>query len=90
MEPHGPGNPSPVFLASDVIVKQSREVGVSHLKLVLEQGGARLAAIGFGMADFPAAIGDHLDVLFRPMINHWNGTTSVELRLADLRTHRPG
>ena len=89
MEPHGPGNPSPTFLAVDVIVKQCREVGGSHLKLMLEQDGTRLGAIGFGMAEFPAKVGDHLDVLFRPMINHWNGTTSVELRLADLRTHRP-
>ena len=47
-----------------------------------------LSAIGFGMIDRQVEVGDRLDLLHSPMINHWNGTDSVELRLRDLRPHR--
>jgi single-stranded-DNA-specific exonuclease len=89
LEPYGMGNPEPVFLARAVRVRDRRVVGETHLKLLLEQDGRSLPAIGFGMADSTVAAGDHLDVLFSPMQNEWNGNTTTELRLRDLRTHKP-
>ena len=88
LEPHGPANREPVFFADDVQVRSCRLVGGSHLRLALEQDGRMLSAIGFGMIDRQVEAGDRLDLLHSPMINHWNGTDSVELRLRDLRPHR--
>jgi single-stranded-DNA-specific exonuclease len=89
MEPFGTGNPEPLFLARDVRVRDRRIVGEHHLKLVLEQEGRSLPAIGFGMADLSVAAGDRLDVVFGVLTNEWNGNLSTELRLRDLRPHAP-
>jgi len=85
LEPHGPGNPEPVFLARAVTVVSHRIVGENHLKLYLRQGQRALSAIGFGMADTPIEAGTTLDILFSPERNEWNGNTSIQLRLRDLR-----
>lgn len=85
LEPFGTGNPDPLFLSRQVRVRERRIVGEQHLKLVLEQGGRVVQAIGFGMADLAVASGDYLDVLYGVMANEWNGNVSAELRLKDLR-----
>jgi single-stranded-DNA-specific exonuclease len=51
LEPHGPGNPEPVFLARDVRVVSARSVGDPsrpHLRLRLSQDGRTVPAIAFG------------------------------------------
>ncbi|MGD0949156.1 MAG: single-stranded-DNA-specific exonuclease RecJ [Candidatus Binatia bacterium] len=85
LEPHGPGNPEPVFLTRGAIVVSRRIVGENHLKLYLRSGDRALSAIGFGMADLPVEDGAVLDILFSPELNEWNGSTSLQLRLRDLR-----
>jgi len=85
LEPHGPSNPEPVFLARHVSVVSRRIVGENHLKLYLRQGNRALPAIGFGLADVPVGEGSTLDILFSPEHNEWNGNTSIQLRLRDLR-----
>jgi len=85
LEPYGPGNPEPVFLARGVTVVSHRIVGEKHLKLYLRQEQRALSAIGFGMADTPLEAGTTLDILFSPERNDWNGNTSIQLRVRDLR-----
>lgn len=85
LEPYGIGNPQPLFMARQVGVRGSRVVGESHLKLLLEQQGRTLPAIGFGMADQPVEPGQRLDVLFSPIVSTWQGSTTIELRLVDFR-----
>lgn len=85
LEPFGTGNPEPLFLSRGVRVRDRRTVGEHHLKLVLEQDGRSLQAIGFGMAEMSVATGDTVDVLYGVMANEWNGNTFAELRLRDLR-----
>jgi single-stranded-DNA-specific exonuclease len=85
LEPHGAGNPEGVFLARNVSVVSRRTVGSGHLKLYLRQGNRALSAIGFGMADAAITDGATLDVLFTPEHNEWNGNSTIELRLRDLR-----
>lgn len=87
LEPHGAGNPQPVFLARDVTLLSKRTVAENHLKLFLRQGNRALAAIAFGMAQAPVEAGARLDILFSPERNEWNGNSSIELRIADLRPH---
>ena len=85
LEPYGAANPEPLFLARDVVVRSSRVVGGSHLKLYVESGGARMSAIGFGMGDRAVGPGDHIDVLYRPRISEWGGERSIEIEVRDLR-----
>lgn len=85
LEPHGAGNPEPVFLARRVSVLSRRVVGERHLKLSLRQGKRVLPVIGFGMAEHPVEEGGDVDILFSPEHNEWNGQTAIQLRLRDLR-----
>jgi single-stranded-DNA-specific exonuclease len=85
LEPHGPGNPEPVFLTRGVTVISHRIVGEDHLKLYLRHGDRPLSAIGFGMAALALEDGAALDILFSPELNEWNGSTSLQLRLRDVR-----
>lgn len=85
LEPHGPGNPEPVFLARNVTVLDRRIVGDNHLKLYLRQAGRALPAIGFRMAERDLPDAGSIDILFSPDVNEWNGASSLQLRLRDLR-----
>ena len=85
LEPHGPSNAEPVFLGRGVTVVSRRCVGEHHLKLYLRQGNRAFPAIGFGMAEAPIDDGSCLDILFSPEHNEWNGSTSIQLRLRDIR-----
>jgi len=87
LEPHGAGNPQPTFLATDVTVLSKRIVGENHLKLFLRQGNRALSAIAFGRADATVESGSRLDVLFLPQRNEWNGSSSIQLLIADFRPH---
>ena len=89
LEPHGPGNPEPVFFVRNVVVQSRRAVGERHLKLYLRQGTRALPAIGFGMADAPIEPGDSLDILCAIEHDQWNGTRVLQLRLRDYRAARP-
>jgi single-stranded-DNA-specific exonuclease len=87
--PFGVGNPTPVFLIRRAEVEGvPRVVGSGHLKLALSDGARRLEAIGFGMGERigeanPAA--GPIDVVFKLEENVWNGRTTVQARLVDLR-----
>jgi single-stranded-DNA-specific exonuclease len=87
--PFGMGNATPVFAARGVrVVGSPRVVGQSHLKLVLGGGGATLDAIGFGMGERASEPGfgrGPLDAAFKLEENHYNGRTTIQARLVDLR-----
>jgi single-stranded-DNA-specific exonuclease len=87
--PFGLGNPQPVFAARGVDVDGvPREVGSGHAKLMLAQDGARLPAIGFGMAERLRAIDvsrTRIDVAFQLQEDRWNGRSQLQARIVDLR-----
>jgi single-stranded-DNA-specific exonuclease len=88
--PFGLGNPQPVFVVRGATVDgYPREVGAGqHIKLVLVQGGARLPAIGFRMADRFRTIDvgrSRLDVAFQLQEDEWNGRSQLQARLVDLK-----
>ncbi|MEO1449341.1 MAG: single-stranded-DNA-specific exonuclease RecJ [Bacteroidota bacterium] len=91
MEPFGPSNRRPVFLTEGVKVRHQRVMKEKHLKLVLEQDGLLLEAIGFGLAEKWGKIGQEwLDIAFQPVFNTWNDKTTVNLRLKDFRPAHEG
>ncbi len=94
LEPHGQGNPEPVFLAREVRVLSSRVVGRDsgpgkggHLKLFLvpSEGGKPFEAIWFGRGNEEISFRDRLDVLYTPQLHTWNGTARMQLRLRDIK-----
>jgi single-stranded-DNA-specific exonuclease len=86
--PFGMGNPTPLLAARRVRATTLRRVGSQHLKMTLADGPTRLPAIGFGMGDRLGELQREdrpLDVAFRLEENTWNGRTSLQARLVELR-----
>ena len=88
LEPCGQGNPSPVFGVRGVRFLNRSVVGTGHLKGVLDDGTAKLSAIGFQWADRVPWLGDGLvDAAFRIECNEWNGGSTLQARLCALSPH---
>jgi single-stranded-DNA-specific exonuclease len=88
LEPTGYGNPDAVFVTRDVKVRSARTVGAEgrHLKLSLEDSrGAAYDSIGFRLGDLQASLPPRLDVMFTLEANEWNGRTSLQLNLKDVK-----
>lgn len=89
MEPFGPGNMRPHFLARNVIdTGYSKIVKEQHLRVVVRQDDITFTGIGFFMADkYPLLqSGNAVDMVFSLDENEWNGTTSLQLKLVDIRS----
>ena len=88
MEPFGPENMRPVFIARKVYdTGFSKIVKEQHIRFVLKQNNNTLTGIGFTMADkFPLLQKNQpLDIVFTIDENVWNGETSLQLKMIDLR-----
>ena len=92
MAPFGQGNPEPRLGARGLQVVSSRIVGNSHLKLRLRQGqGKIMDAIAFNKGSLlgrQVRDGAHLAAVFTPRVNAWNGSSTVELDIRDIKTER--
>ena len=93
-QPFGPGNSNPVFLTENVYdAGNGRKVGAGgvHLKLDVIQENLpyrQLAAIGFNMADAyyeHIKAGNPFDVCYSIVENFYRGSSTVQLRLKDIR-----
>ncbi len=90
LEPFGAENPAP-RLATDwlEVVGQPRPVGAggAHLQVTLGDGRQSCKAIAFGQAKQRDALLDHrrCRVAFRPILNEWQGRTSVEMQVLDFQ-----
>jgi single-stranded-DNA-specific exonuclease len=88
LEPTGYGNPDAVFVSRNVKVKSSRTVGAEgrHLKLTLEdERGSAFDSIGFRMGPLKATLPARLDILYHFEANEYNGRTSLQLNLKDVK-----
>jgi len=91
LQPAGYGNPEPVFITRGVKVKSKRAVGAEgkHLKLTLTDGRFTLDAIGFRIGDRFGNLLENLppvlDVLYTFEANEFNGRTSLQLNLKDIK-----
>ena len=87
-EPTGYGNPEALFVSRDVKVKSSRTVGADgkHLKLTLEDDRRfTVDSIGFRMGELQATLPPRVDVMYTLEPNEYNGRTSLQLNLKDVR-----
>ncbi|HEY4107505.1 single-stranded-DNA-specific exonuclease RecJ [Puia sp.] len=86
MQPFGPGNPQPVFVARRLTDKGSRIVKEQHIRFCLQQGIHQADGIGFGLASKFALLqaGTPVDVVFTLEENEWNNIKSLQLKVIDL------
>jgi single-stranded-DNA-specific exonuclease RecJ len=92
LEPYGEGNDPPLFVTRGLKITEAKSVGKEgrHLRLVVEAEGAKKVALAFGMGSVAAElIGRRVDLAFTPVLEVYNGTEAVELRVADLRPEPP-
>ena len=88
MEPFGPENLRPVFVAKKVWnTGYSKIVKEEHIKFSLKQNNTVLIGIGFKMADkfHLLQMNKPVDVAFKIDENEWNGNKTLQLRVIDLR-----
>jgi single-stranded-DNA-specific exonuclease len=88
MEPFGPENMRPVFIASQVTDSgYSKIVKEKHIRFVLSQQNITLTGIAFNLADKFELVATNkpLDILFTLDENEWNGNTSLQLKIIDFR-----
>ena len=90
MGPFGPQNMKPVFTTTSVRDNgYGKTVGSdkTHLKLNIIYGADQKTynAIGFGMGDKMKFIENDFDIAYSLDENEWNGNTSIQLLLKDLK-----
>jgi len=90
MKPFGVGNPEPVFMTADAQVCE-RKVFASGVRYRLRQADRVVGGVIFGVGeDYPGRPGEMIDVAYRLAENEWNGMTTVELKIADVRISENG
>ncbi len=91
--PFGPQNLNPVFVSRNVVdTGYSKAVGETgdHLKLYVQQlnrPGVRFGGIGFGLGHFYKEMANKkpFDMVYCLEENHWQGQTSIQLQVLDIR-----
>ena len=90
-EPFGPQNMTPIFLSKNVKdTGYAQKLGADgeHLKLFVRQNNSEgMAAIGFGMGNKMELTTNKkpFEAVYCIDENEWNGKTSVQLRLKDIK-----
>lgn len=88
LEPCGEGNPSPLFAVLSAKIQRVFSLSEGkHTKIEFLYGDLPVTGLLFGQKtdEFPYRPGDTADMLVSPEINTYNGKTSVNVRIADIR-----
>jgi single-stranded-DNA-specific exonuclease len=92
LEPHGLGNPQPVFASVGLEVSEPPELmgdSGDHLSFRVTQGGVERRVVGFGMGNEISTLdqisSDQLALAYKPVVNEWRGRRSIELHLVDIQ-----
>lgn len=90
--PFGQGNPEPVFLLDELVIRNVRFVGAGekHLKITFlppDGSGKNIDGIAFSLGGrFPdLKEGDRVSVVFQLSENTWNGASSLQLKIMDMK-----
>jgi single-stranded-DNA-specific exonuclease len=88
MEPFGPENMRPVFVAKNVQdTGYSKIVKEQHIRFVVKQDKFSFTGIGFNLASKFKLLKKPVDIVFTLDENEWNGNVSLQLKVIDLRSH---
>ena len=86
MEPFGPENMRPVFIAKNV-----QDMGYSkiakelHIRFAVKQANISFTGIGFNLAEKFPLLQKPVDLVFTLDENEWNGNSSLQLKVIDVR-----
>ena len=87
MEPFGPENMRPTFIAKNVMdTGYSKIVKELHIRFVVKQDKFSFTGIGFNLAEKFDLLKKPFDLVFTLDENEWNGNTSLQLKVVDLRS----
>ena len=90
-EPFGPGNRKPIFLSEHLSLKGGlNKIGKNkeHLKLsVSQESDKTFSAIGFWLSEKATSISSNstFSMLYTIDENTWNGITSIQLKIKDIK-----
>ncbi|PLR78031.1 single-stranded-DNA-specific exonuclease RecJ [Bacillus sp. V3-13] len=88
LAPYGTDNPKPKVLVENAAISSMRKIGSNqdHLKMTLEDNGAELDGIGFGLGHLYEHISPatKLSVIGELSINEWNNIRKPQIFLHDL------
>lgn len=88
LEPFGEGNKKLLILYKNLKINSIRTLSEGkHLKLLVEDDGICINAMGFNMGDLASQykIGDKVDIVGNIEVNSYNGKDSIQLVIVDLR-----
>jgi single-stranded-DNA-specific exonuclease len=88
LQPTGYGNPEAAFVTRNVRVTHSRAVGSEgrHLKLIVTDGNVTFDAIGFRLGHLQPDLPLKVDLLYTFESNEYNGRSSLQLNLRDVKS----
>ena len=88
MEPFGPDNMRPVFIAKGVMdTGYSKLVKEAHISFNVTQGNNSVRGIGYNMPEHIHIVksGQPFDILFQLQLNEWQGNQSVQMQIIDVK-----
>ena len=88
MEPFGPENMRPIFIAKGVYdTGYTKLVKEQHISFSVTQGKSNVRGIGYNMPEHLNIVksGKPFDVVFQLQLNEWQGTQSVQMQVIDVK-----
>ena len=87
IEPTGQENPDVVFISRNVTVLNRRRVGADkrHLSLTVSDNGKTYRAIAFKLGHMNDLIKNKIDIMYSVKANYYNGQTSTQLHIQDIK-----
>lgn len=88
LSPYGFANSRPLLCSRNLKLKSEPVVfGKNHLKMWVTDGKANCEVIGFRKGELYSLVstGENFDIAYRPSINNWQGMSSIQLEIEDLR-----
>jgi single-stranded-DNA-specific exonuclease len=90
-EPFGPDNEPPVYASLGVeVVGYPRRVGKNHLKMSVRSGRKTMDAVAWGrsadIVNLEVGVKNHIDICYTLDRRTYQGRTSLQLTLRDIRT----
>lgn len=89
LEPFGEGNKSPLFTVEKLILNNHRTMGQknNHLKIFCEnKDGKPFECVYWNHSELNIPYGKEFDIVFYPKLNTFNGITTIQLDIQDLKS----
>ncbi len=85
LEPHGVGNPQPLFLMRGAPLRAAQTLKEKHLKLLIGREKTEVEALWWNAAQYQPKIAGakQISLMCRLEINRWNGRENCQLKVVD-------